>query len=65
MAQPKMVVWAFGVVSVLCFLAAVIPLFRGGTLNGVFLACGVVFLVVAAAVRAKSARTDSNVPPAA
>ena len=65
MAQPKMVVWAFGVVSVLCLLAAVIPLFRGGTLNGVFLACGVVFLVVAAAVRSRSARTGGNVPPAA
>jgi hypothetical protein len=46
MAQGKMAVWGFVGVSVLCFVAAVVPAFRGGRLNVVFLACGVDLLEV-------------------
>ena len=65
MAQVKMAVWGFAVVSVLCFITAVIPVLKGGSPNVVFLACGVVFLIVAAAAHAKNTRTDNNAPPAA
>jgi hypothetical protein len=65
MAQVKMAVWGFAVVSVLCFITAVIPVFKGSSLNVVLLACGVVFLIVAVAAHAKNARTNDNGPPAA
>ncbi len=54
MAQAKMAARAFAVVSVLCFIAALVPALSGGRLNVVFLACGVVFLIVAAGARRKS-----------
>jgi len=60
MAQIRMAVGGFAVVGVLCFITAVIPVFKGGSLNLVFLGCGVVFLIVAAAAQAKNNRTDNN-----
>lgn len=54
MAQNgKMVTWGIAAVSVLCLLAAVLPLFKGGSLNVTFLGAGVVFLIVAIAARGK------------
>ena len=62
MAQVKMAVWGFATVSVICFITALIPVFKGGAPNGVFLGSGVVFLVIAAAARAKGNRRDDNTP---
>jgi hypothetical protein len=58
MMRGKMRMWAFGAVTALCFIAAVVPAFRGGRLNVIFVACGLVFLIIAATVRRRT-------PPAA
>lgn len=54
----------FVVVSLLSFIAALIPVLKGEQMNVVFLGTGVVFLVIAIA-SAKKARTANNDPPAA
>jgi len=52
------------VVSLLSFIAALIPVLKGGQMNVTFLGSGVVFLVVGIA-SAKKARTASKEPSAA
>ena len=52
--QGKMVTWGFAAVSVLCIVVAVLPLFKGGSLNVTYLGAGVVFLIVAIAARRKN-----------
>lgn len=64
MTRAKVAVGLFAVVSILSFVAALIPVLKGGPMNVVFLGSGVVFLIVAIA-SAKKARTASNDPPAA
>ncbi|HXG59714.1 MAG TPA: hypothetical protein VNL91_11890 [Thermoanaerobaculia bacterium] len=54
----------FLLAAVLFFAAAFIPLARGGDLNAAFLALGVVFLVLAAAVRKKLGEGGPGGPPA-
>lgn len=63
MTKPKTAVVLFAATSVLSFIAAMIPLLKGGDMNVVFLGVGVVFLVIAVA-NAKKARATSDVPPA-
>lgn len=52
--QGKMVTWGIAAVSVLCLVAAVLPLFKGGSLNVTYLGACVVFLIVAIATRGKN-----------
>lgn len=61
MTRSRVTVWLYGVVSVLCFAAALIPVVKGGRLNVVYLACGVVFLAVAVArAKALTRRPDAT-----
>ena len=64
MTRTTMIVGFLALVSVLSFVAALIPLLKGGHMNVAFLGAGVVFLIVAV-VNAKKARPPSNGPPAA
>lgn len=57
MKKAKLVVWLFAAVSLMSFVAALIPVFKDGAPNVVFLGSGTVFLVIAM-VSAKKARTD-------
>lgn len=57
MARSRMGAWLYAVASVLCGISAVIPAFKGGRVNLLLLACGVVFFVLAATLR--------KTPPAA
>ncbi len=54
MTRGKIAVWLYSVASVLCFINAVIPAFEGGKLDIVLLACGVVFLILAATMGRKT-----------
>ena len=65
MAQSGRAAWGFGVVSVVCILAALIPVFRGGSANAVFMACAGMFLIVAIGARARSAPKGPKPPSAA
>ena len=47
MAQPRIAAWGFAFAGVMFFLAALIPLFLGRSLNAVFLPLGLVFLILA------------------
>ena len=57
MARSRMGVWLYAVASILCCISAVVPAFRGGRLDLLLLACGVVFFILAATLR--------RTPPAA
>lgn len=59
MTRAKATVVLFVVASMLCFLAAVIPMLKGGQPRVVYLGSGVILLAIAIA-NAKRARTDSN-----
>lgn len=56
MSRVNTAVWLFGITSVLCFVAALIPMVKGGDMNVVMLGVAVVFLVIAA-VSARKPRT--------
>lgn len=64
MTRAKVAVWLFAAVSVLSFIAALIPVLKGEQANAVFLGTGVIWLVIAVA-GAKKARGASKGPPAA
>ena len=64
MTRAKVAVWLFAAVSVLSFIAALIPLLKGGHANATFLGTGVIFLAIAVA-SAKRARGAGKGPPAA
>ncbi len=61
MARGKIAEWLYSVASVLCFINAVTPAFKGGKLDVVLLACGVVFLILAATVRRKTPPSSHSV----
>lgn len=63
MAQPKVAVWGFALAGVLNLIAALIPLLRGRSMNVVFFAAGVVFLILAAALAKKRAEADASITP--
>lgn len=64
MIRAKVVAWLFAVVSVLSFVAALIPVLKGKPVNAVFLGSGGVFLIIAVAsaikVRAGNARPSAD-----
>ena len=62
MNRPKLAVGLLAVASILAFLAALIPVLKGGEMSLISLGSGVVFLAVAIA-RAKRARTGGGDPP--
>lgn len=64
MTRAKVAVWIFGAVSVLWFIAALIPVLKGEQANAAFLGVGVIWFVIAVA-SAKKARGASKGPPAA
>jgi uncharacterized membrane protein len=64
MTRAKAAVWLFAAVSVLSFIAALIPVLKGEQVNATFLGTGVIWLVIAVA-SAKKARGSSKGPPAA
>jgi hypothetical protein len=64
MTRAKVAIWLFAVVSGLSFIAALVPLLKGGRANAAFLGIGVVWLVIAVA-SAKSAGRARKGPPAA
>ena len=56
MPRPKVIVWLFAVVSLLSFIAALVPVVKGDRMNVAFLGSGVVFLVIAIALAKKLRR---------
>jgi|APIni6443716594_1056825.scaffolds.fasta_scaffold558362_2 hypothetical protein len=63
MTRAKVAVRVFAAVSVLSFIAALIPVVKGEQANAVLLGNGVIWLVIAVA-SAKKARGASQGPPA-
>ncbi len=59
MNRAKVAVGLFTFVSVLSFIAALIPVLKGGRMNLTFLGSGIVWLVIAVAF-AKKARTPGS-----
>jgi len=64
MTRAKVAVGLFAITSIISFIAALIPVLKGGRINVTFLGAGVVFLVIAIA-NAKKMRRSSAGPPAA
>jgi hypothetical protein len=64
MTRAKVAVGLFAITSIISFIAALIPVLKGGRMHLVFLGAGVVFLVIAIA-NAKKMRPSSDGPPAA
>ena len=64
MTRAKVAVGLFATTSIISFIAAVIPVLKGGRPNGVFLGTGVIFLAIAIA-NAKKMRRSGGGPPAA
>ena len=64
MNRAKVAVGLFSFTSLISFIAAVIPVLKGGRTNVVFLGSGVVFLAVAIA-NLKRMRSSKDGPPAA
>ena len=63
MTRAKTGVWLFAAVSVVSFIAALIPVLKGEQANFVFLGNGVVFLVIALA-SVRKARAVKGPPTA-
>lgn len=64
MTRAKVGVWLFTAVSIISFIAALIPVLKGEQANGVLLFAGVLWLALAIAT-SRQARTASKSPPAA
>ena len=64
MTRAKVALGLFAITSIISFIAALIPVLKGGRINGVFLGAGVIFLAVTIA-NAKQMRRSSDGPPAA
>lgn len=64
MSRGRRSVWLFATVGAISFIAALVPVFKGGAPSAVFLGSGIVFLIVAIA-SGKKARARSGDPPAA
>ena len=64
MTRAKVAVGLCSFTSIISFIAALIPVLRGGRMNDVFLGSGVVFLAVALAI-AKKMLFFKGGPPAA
>jgi hypothetical protein len=60
MPRPKVVVGLFAVVSILSFVAALVPVLKGDRMNVVFLGSGVVFLVIAIVTAKKMRRAGDS-----
>ena len=63
MTRAQVAVGLFSVTSAISFIAALIPVLKGGSMNVVFLGSGVVFLAIAIA-NAKRMRSSKDGPPA-
>jgi hypothetical protein len=61
MTKQQVGVWLFAAISIISFVAALIPVLKGDGPNVVFLGTGTVFLVIAIAI-AKKSRTRGNGP---
>ena len=64
MTRAKVAVGLFATTSIISFIAAVIPVLKGGRPNGAFLGIGVIFLSITIA-KEKSMRSSKGGPPAA
>ena len=64
MTRAKVALGLLAITSIISFIAALLPVPKGGRINGVFLGAGVIFLAVTIA-NAKKMRRSSDGPPAA
>ena len=64
MTRAKAASGLFAITSIISFIAALIPVLKGGRINGSFLGIGVIFLAITIA-NAKKMRRSSDGPPAA
>ena len=64
MTRAKVGVWLFASVSVVSFIAALIPVLKGEQANFVFLGNGVLFLVIAVASARKARGVTKGSPTA-
>ncbi len=64
MTRAKVAVGLVSLTSIVSFIAALIPLLKGGRMNADFLGSGVVFMAVAIAI-AKRKPSSKGGPPAA
>ena len=64
MTRAQVAVGLLSLTSIISFIAALLPVLKGGSINVVFLGAGVVFLAIAIA-NAKRQRSSKSGPPAA
>jgi hypothetical protein len=60
MARMNVAAAGFGIVALLCIVAAVLPLIRGGSLNGPLLVAGVLFSAVAIAAARRAPKPPTS-----
>ena len=63
MTRAQVAVGLLSLTSIISFIAALLPVLKGGSINVVFLGAGVVFLAIAIA-NAKRLRSSKSGPPA-
>ena len=64
MTRARVAIGLCAITSIISFVAALIPVLKGGRINGVFLGAGVIFLAITIA-NAKKMRRSGDGPPAA
>lgn len=60
MTRAKVAIGLFAITSIISFIAALIPVLKGGRINGVFLGTGAIFLAIAIANAKKMRRTGGG-----